>query len=971
MAHQPFAVTCIFNRRRPRWRAGSVIRAIPPLPAGTPPPAATPTATPGARLPGTGATPPAYTPSARAPYGNITTDQLQQKTIAIGPGVRLDPVTRQKYTQGNDQTWRTGGTATSVEVQQLVKTYGLPPERQQALQNPANPGTTLASNIALSATPGLREKGVAGTAGIAGNVRPQDAPTIPGLEQFTIPGAGVSAEGQREEYNINRDLNTLRSSGINGPRWTPGPGIRTSGQTGNSIQFGEGGARNSSLIPQLQFPETNLSLPKTYIEGTGGSSDIGGAFRATDVPINVSDKGVTNMTVTGPQNAEIRGGGVGTGWVNSPFAYNSIAKTFGRDVSDDPAKGLAQVLMIMQAAKGLGGGQTAINALTTPAQEQYGGWLPGTGPGAVGTTNLAGFSTPAPPPAPAAIGVGPDGQPLRDAVAAPAPPGAPPTGGAPAAPPVAAPPVGAPAPIPGAVPGSPYGTIAGTIQALLDGSRADKDEDAGNERDSSPFETYGKGGTVKTYASGGDFVSMGRFGAKTGSGPLGVVAPVEAGATAPELGARGGAASAPPPANALTAPAAVTEAPVTNQGGVAPEPIDVGGQLDLTGLATGADLQPFQDAATRIASEQHARANQGYVRNLAGLGPEQAVPIVSGQALGNLGPGQFWDKGGALTRSITGIADQQAKARELGGEEDYAATQSEITRLQQEQEPFSQALQYATKLQGLGNVGDAAALQEEINALKAQAGPLAEIQDVDATLAGLGNPLDTSVTLGQISAIQQQIAQLQAEIAARPDPSWAAQLQQRIQQEEESLVGLKNQLGVAQAHNNKITSAQNLRNNLISASGLAPDQISAALAQFQAQLGTKGQALTNAQEAAKLRQTIEALVGAGVDPIARHAAIAGQLDPLKASASGILGRNQQRSQLAQTIQNLVKAGPPQFAGGGTMVTDEPVVGMGMFSGTPRFIVGEPTRPGGPPRAERLKITPMHEDAPMGRFARAA
>ncbi len=59
---------------------------------------------------------------------------------------------------------------------------------------------------------------------------------------------------------------------------------------------------------------------------------------------------------------------------------------------------------------------------------------------------------------------------------------------------------------------------------------------------------------------------------------------------------------------------------------------------------------------------------------------------------------------------------------------------------------------------------------------------------------------------------------------------------------------------------------------------------------------------------------------------------------------------------------------PGFAGKKAMTTNEPIVGMGTMTGTPKFIVGEPVTPGGPPRAERLKITPLHKDAiPLGKM----
>jgi hypothetical protein len=57
--------------------------------------------------------------------------------------------------------------------------------------------------------------------------------------------------------------------------------------------------------------------------------------------------------------------------------------------------------------------------------------------------------------------------------------------------------------------------------------------------------------------------------------------------------------------------------------------------------------------------------------------------------------------------------------------------------------------------------------------------------------------------------------------------------------------------------------------------------------------------------------------------------------------------------------------PVPMAGGGRMVTNEPIVGMGMLSGQPRFTVGEPTaqHPQGAP--EMLQVTPFQEGGFIG------
>ncbi len=64
------------------------------------------------------------------------------------------------------------------------------------------------------------------------------------------------------------------------------------------------------------------------------------------------------------------------------------------------------------------------------------------------------------------------------------------------------------------------------------------------------------------------------------------------------------------------------------------------------------------------------------------------------------------------------------------------------------------------------------------------------------------------------------------------------------------------------------------------------------------------------------------------------------------------------NEAAEGFRNIQPITPQTFAHGGKMVTDEPIVGIGMTSGRPRFTLGEPTAqfPQGAP--EELDITPL-------------
>lgn len=53
-----------------------------------------------------------------------------------------------------------------------------------------------------------------------------------------------------------------------------------------------------------------------------------------------------------------------------------------------------------------------------------------------------------------------------------------------------------------------------------------------------------------------------------------------------------------------------------------------------------------------------------------------------------------------------------------------------------------------------------------------------------------------------------------------------------------------------------------------------------------------------------------------------------------------------------------------FANGGDMLTDEPIVGMGTYSGQPRFTLGEPNALTGEPTREVLSVKPLEPSVPM-------
>ncbi len=156
----------------------------------------------------------------------------------------------------------------------------------------------------------------------------------------------------------------------------------------------------------------------------------------------------------------------------------------------------------------------------------------------------------------------------------------------------------------------------------------------------------------------------------------------------------------------------------------------------------------------------------------------------------------------------------------------------------------------------------------------------------------------------------------------------------------------------------------------------------------QAQLTQLQQALANSQKVGQTNTELSNLLAQGVPGAGKlpgfagggyvQSGVPGYQPPPDSSSKNLAEQMRQMGGLGVTLgqwdpNNNIRNNPAHFAGGGSMTTNEPIVGIGTMTGRKRFIVGEPVTPGGPPRAERLQIKPLHRNAqlPMGKLARSA
>lgn len=227
-----------------------------------------------------------------------------------------------------------------------------------------------------------------------------------------------------------------------------------------------------------------------------------------------------------------------------------------------------------------------------------------------------------------------------------------------------------------------------------------------------------------------------------------------------------------------------------------------------------------------------------------------------------------------------------------------------------------------TQIAGYGPQGDPGVLEGQRNTLEQQLAPLNQIQSYQQELAALGNQRDSASVLADRTAVEGSIKRIQDDIAN------AGQ------------TGIPSQF-----------------------SGLE-------LGPLQAQLAALDNEYTHAQGAANRRVELGNLLGDNTLPVSGRI---GDLNAQKAAIETQLANSTKAADARTTLRNLIARQVPKFAGGGSMVTQEPLVGIParelMSHQTPQFMVGEPQQPGGPPMAEKLNIQPLNRPSMSPRVQR--
>jgi len=431
-------------------------------------------------------------------------------------------------------------------------------------------------------------------------------------------------------------------------------------------------------------------------------------------------------------------------------------------------------------------------------------------------------------------------------------------------------------------------------------------------------------------------------------------------------------------------------------------------------------LSRFYDSMVKQAEQQRMRTQTfGNRWQAAGLQAPTAVQLQPGQEMPGeyLPPGMYYDISEALSGLVGGIKSKQLDLAALGEIGDPEQLLNQMTGYQQQQAPFKQALDLRLALAGLGNnLGNPEDLQAQITQLDMSMGPLADALKAKDKLTELGPGRDLT---NEFNAVNQWQTEMDRWTVPEGEPYNETFENARLAAQN-MLMLAKDALSAGIAHNRAVQEAGDVYNQVFSTLGIPAEQAAQQMGQYAAQRDTLKQGYEAALKAQQYQNQIGYLTG-GLDPVAETARIQALIDASKQSYGNVElagNLNRQIAALAQQGQRLPgfakggnwiagatanshgqfaskakKAGMStkayasrmsdapgrtgkqarlaktlmSFADGGAMTTQEPIIGIGMFSGKPRFQVGEPQYPGGPPMAERLQITPLNRPSalPMG------
>lgn len=667
-----------------------------------------------------------YTPPPRNAYGPHLAGDLAMRTIGLDATTRVDPYTGQRYMAGNDGTWREAGFLGRDQIAALRESGAMAPVGQQLRDQTTNSGP-------MSANPALR--GGAGSAGMVGNLQPQDAPHFSSLGDFRIPGLGFNAAEYKPVSGAGINLSSVHL-----------PTSVTRTNYGFDYGHPESFPGTKSYGPsEAKVDMPNFQVPNGYQSGPSGFSipDNGGAFKAFAMPFGIQNAtfgalsqsapaqfdapsrangytqpqagpgelkpagmerpgGAGAMMLNGPQTVNINGGGMGMG-----FNPDTILKDYGRSgLSSDAATRAMMAMALMNANSGLQRDKgmsplDAFMALNTPSASNYGAPVGSYGNGS-GDYGLAGN--------PGAYGAdGPDrGFAKGGTVMAP----------------------GTPSPV---APIKTTDEMGGSIAPQAP-QQMQQPQALGSAQQAAPSGTENSISPIQ-------------------SGVTSSISPIDPGTSmgAPRFDdtpAGGGGVS----------PYTGPNYTLNDMSGYSPAQLATNTQADQQSPQTQQSVyQPFNDALAYLGMMNHRRQNDSSYR-LGGLStPTGVSTMLPGMSAQNLPPGMFYDPSALINSRVSdikGLQDQLAAYGDPGSID--SLTQQQVP-LQQLLNTFGSMNDLTRTIGGFGDLQDPSQYLSQLSGIDTSLGRYNQAKDINTSLAGLGNPGDPSQFLSQLSGIDTNL----------------------------------------------------------------------------------------------------------------------------------------------------------------------------------------------------------------------
>ncbi len=448
-----------------------------------------------------------------------------------------------------------------------------------------------------------------------------------------------------------------------------------------------------------------------------------------------------------------------------------------------------------------------------------------------------------------------------------------------------------------------------------------------------------------------------------------------------------------------------------------PTAIDTLGDTAGGALPPGMFYDPTKQITGRIGDIKSlqdilaAQGNPGSIEELT----QQQVPLQNMQKLfGDITSAQqalaaYGEVGSAdeynarlntLQDTIKRYNDAKTAQRTLAGlgtVADPGDTGTLIAQKQQELQPWKQVADMMTQkqiIQSQLTTGSPEQVQGDLNHVELLLSQLAPSMDAygNPTMGGLQDPSTGQWVDG--ATLQQQKQQLSKELGRWQDfvdmdkaikaLDPAGKATGEIGRINSEMDALQRSRGNYDTYAKSRDEQQNLIKSIFPDGIPEGTNIDQLISGAQSEQNTVGSKLANVSKAEEARRNLANLQSATGGET--EAGVQTKLTNL----NDALSRSRKVGETNTQLQNLLAKGVPgagKFSKGGTvstakgrmgfgrkaMTTDEPIIGVGTVTKQPKFIVGEPVTPGGPPQAERLKISPLHKSAklPLGKVRRAA